>query len=158
MFLFSKRIGFSDLRSLILVAIFGLTTMAWPLSQTGVPVGWSTLFLLSGIYFLYTNKDKNEKKWFLFSGILISFSVVLRYEFALFVPFIILFMLMILKNQSKLSRLILFVIPMIICVIPIMLYNQLIWGSLLQSALQSWQMTVLAPTVEQVCVGAISDP
>ena len=133
LYLFSRKIGVSISHSFILVLLFGLTTTSWQYSKTGTAVVWSSCFLLASIYFLYHHKNQESKKWYILSGILMSLSVLTRYDSAIFIPFVIAFLLINSKNNSAIKKISLFLIPIFISAGFVMLYNYFIWGSILET-------------------------
>lgn len=147
LFLFSRKLGFSTKLSLTLTVIFGLATMAWPYSKTGISPMMGTLSLVGSIYLLYSHRfDADAKKWHFIAGALCALSVAIRYDYAIFIPFLILFHFItiprdkfslssrsLLVIKSRFLSIIFFIIPLFILSILVALYNHIIWGSVLRS-------------------------
>lgn len=132
-FLLSRKIGYTRNLALILVLILGLTTILWQYSKTGTGSPWSTLFLLISIYFLYTFRGHENKRLYFYSGIFISLAIVIRYDFFLFVPSLIVFIKITSHQKFPLTQIGSFLIPLFILMILILSYNTVIWGSPLES-------------------------
>jgi len=136
LFLFSRNLGFNPRLSLVLVLIFGLSTLAWPYSKTGLNIPLCTLSFLTSMYLIRLNREKTRLKLYLASGTLGSLSALVRFDFILFLPFLIAFALMVDRKstfENRAKSLLGLAFPVLVFIITVGYYNYLRFGSFLET-------------------------
>ena len=115
LFLISKTYGFSIRTSLILVFLYGLTTIAWAYSQTSLNSVPVTFFLLSGFFFYRKFKITNSNFYLILTGIIFGVAFLTRNDMVLiFIPFFILLLVTSFRKHTKLKTMFAFSIPLIL--------------------------------------------
>ena len=113
LFLISKTYGFSIRTSLILVFLYGLTTLAWAYSQTSLNSVPTTFFLLSGFFFYRKFKITNSYFYLILTGIVFGVTFLTRNDTVLmFIPFFIFLLVTSFRKHTKLKTMLAFSIPL----------------------------------------------
>ena len=111
-FLISRSYSFSIKSSLILVFLFGLSTMTWAYSQTSLNAVPATFFILSGFLFYRKFQLKNSHVNLILTGIFLGLAFLTRNDSILFIiPFFIFILITLSRKNTKLKTFFSFVIP-----------------------------------------------
>ena len=115
LFLISKTYGFSIRTSLILVFLYGLTTIAWAYSQTSLNSVPVTFFLLSGFFFYRKFKITNSHFYLILTGIIFGVAFLTRNDMILFfIPLFIILVVTSFQKKTKFKTICSFAIPLIL--------------------------------------------
>ncbi len=90
-FLFSKRLGGNRKRALVLTLLLGCCSIIWPYSSTYWTQPVTALCLFSALYCLYRFKEESLVRYVVFAGLLAGYSMLTRFETAVFVPFFLIY-------------------------------------------------------------------
>jgi 4-amino-4-deoxy-L-arabinose transferase-like glycosyltransferase len=115
---------------ILLTSIFGLGTTIFPYALVFLGEGAGTFFLFLGFYLILKIKRENilDKKLILLTGLVVGFSFVVEYTTAIFIVFLTL-MVVFSKNRKNFHF---FLIGLFIGVLPLFIYNILIFGNPLE--------------------------
>jgi len=114
LFLISKTYGFSTRTSLILVFLYGLTTITWAYSQTSLNSLPTTFFLLTGFFFYRKFQITSSHFHLILAGIILGIAFLTRNDMILiFIPFFIFLLVISFRKHTKLKTMFAFSIPII---------------------------------------------
>ena len=113
-FLISKTYGYSIKTCLILVFLYGLSTIIWAYSQTSLNSVPVTFFLLSGFYFYRKFQKTNSHFNLILTGIFFGISFLTRNDMILIIiPFFIFLIISLSQKNTKLKIFFSYIIPVI---------------------------------------------
>ena len=85
-FLFSVRLGYSKRASILVSVLYGLATIAWPLSKQPFDHVVETFFVLLSVYFMYRYIPNRKALFLLLSGTFLGIAFITRLTSILVVP------------------------------------------------------------------------
>lgn len=92
-YLMAASIGFRRNTAVVLTLIFGLATAAWPDAQSALEQTQVDLCLLLAVLFvwIFVKGGMTARRWLVLSGCALGFGLVTRYDFAVYLPAVLLF-------------------------------------------------------------------
>lgn len=107
-FLFCKRLKYSDRTSFLVTLSFGLTSMAWPYSKYSMTEPLQAFLLLLSIYLLNKFKENNKLLQIILSGAIFGFAIITKPFLIIILPLMLFYIYMILL-KSKIKNIMIFI-------------------------------------------------
>jgi hypothetical protein len=112
-YLITREFRFTNNSSLIVTLLYAFSTLTWAYSQSTLNSVPSIFFTLLGFLFFLKFYFNNNNKFLFLSAITLGFGFLVRPDVGLIIVIIFgLFLFKLFKNNSKISNIILFIIPL----------------------------------------------
>ena len=112
-YLITREFRFTNNSSLVVTLIYAFSTLTWAYSQSTLNSVPSTFFILLGILFFLKFYFNNNNKFLFLSAVTLGFGFLVRPDVGLVIAIIFcLFLFKLFKSNSKISNILLFIIPL----------------------------------------------